>query len=214
MKTTTAPTVRFPALPGVALAFGVALLVPTPPALSATAAVGQPAPDFTEADTAGNPIRLADFRGRHVVLEWTNPECPFVRKHYASGNMQSLQKEFGAKDVVWLTINSTRAGHSEYQPPERMEKWMTGHGGAPKAVLIDGDSSTARAYVARVTPHMFVIDPQGRLVYAGAIDDTPSANPADAKKARNYVRAALDESLAGKPVSSASTRAYGCALKY
>jgi hypothetical protein len=189
---------------GVALAF----------ALPAAAAPGGPAPDFVVADTSGKPVKLADYRGKFVVLEWTNPECPFVRKHYNSQNMQGLQREWGAKDVVWLTINSTNASHSEYKTPEEMEKWMRAQEAAPKATLIDGTSATARAYAAKNTPHMFVIDPAGKIIYDGAIDDKRSTNPADVKIANNYVRAALTEATAGKPVSIASTTPYGCTLKY
>jgi peroxiredoxin len=175
---------------------------------------GSPAPDFSVNDASGRTVRLADFRGRHVVLEWTNPDCPFVRKHYDSRNMQALQKEFGAKDVVWLSINSTRRGHGEFKSGDEMTRWMREQGGAPAAMLIDETSTAGRAYAARTTPHMFVIDPAGRLVYAGAIDDKRSANPADTKTARNYVRAALSESLAGKPVTEAATTPYGCSVKY
>jgi hypothetical protein len=188
-----------------ALAFASAVHAATP---------GSAAPEFTVNDASGKPVKLADFRGKHVVLEWTNPECPFVRKHYASRNMQSLQKEFGARDVVWLSINSTRRGHYEYKSGEDMARWMQSQGGVPAAVLIDDTSSAGRAYAAVTTPHMFVVDPGGKLVYAGAIDDKRSANPADAKTAHNYVRAALTESLAGKPVSQASTTPYGCSVKY
>ncbi len=178
------------------------------------AAPGAAAPDFTIADTAGKPVNLADYRGKFVVLEWTNPECPFVRKHYNSRNMQELQKEWGAKDVVWLTINSTNASHSEYKNPDEMASWMRAQGAASKATLIDGTSATARAYGAKNTPHMFVVDPSGKLIYNGAIDDKRSANPADVKVANNYVRAALTEATAGKPVTVASTTPYGCTLKY
>ena len=180
----------------------------------AFAAPGVAAPDFTIADTGGKPVKLADYRGKFVVLEWTNPECPFVRKHYSSQNMQGLQKEWGAKDVVWLTINSTNASHSEYKTPDEMASWMRGQGAAPKATLIDGTSATARAYAAKNTPHMFVIDPMGKIIYDGAIDDKRSTNPADVKGANNYVRAALTEATAGKPVSIASTTPYGCTMKY
>jgi len=181
-------------------------------ALAATP--GQPAPDFTVNDAAGTPVKLSDFRGRHVVLEWTNPECPFVQKHYNARNMQALQKEFGAKDVVWLSINSTNRNHAEYLDGAQMAAWMQKQGGAPRSVLIDDASTTGRAYAARTTPHMFVIDPAGKIVYAGAIDDKRSANPADVKGANNYVRAALNETLAGKPVTTASTTPYGCSVKY
>jgi hypothetical protein len=183
-------------------------------ALPAFAAPGAAAPDFTIADTAGKPVKLADYRGKFVVLEWTNPECPFVRKHYNSQNMQGLQKEWGAKDVVWLTINSTNASHSEYKTPDEMASWMRAQGAAPKATLIDGTSATARAYAAKNTPHMFVIDPSGKVIYDGAIDDKRSTNPADVKTANNYVRAALTEAMAGRPVAIASTTPYGCTMKY
>jgi peroxiredoxin len=175
---------------------------------------GEAAPDFTLTDADGKSVHLADFRGKLVVLEWTNPECPFVRKHYDSRNMQGLQKESSAKDVVWLTINSTRRSHYEYKTPAEMSAWMHARDGAPRAVLVDADSATARAYAARTTPHMFVIDPAGRIVYAGAIDDRRSTRAEDASAAHNYVRAALSEVQAGRPVSLASTTPYGCSIKY
>ena len=182
------------------------------PALAA--APGAAAPDFTIADTAGKAVKLADYRGKFVVLEWTNPECPFVRKHYTSNNMQGLQKEWGAKDVLWLTINSTHSSHSEFKSADEMTSWIRAQGAAPKATLIDGTSATARAYGAKTTPHMFVVDPTGKLLYNGAIDDKRTSNPADAKVANNYVRAALIEATAGNPVTVASTTPYGCSLKY
>ena len=175
---------------------------------------GAAAPEFTIQDATGKPVRLADYRGKFVVLEWTNPECPFVRKHYSSNNMQGLQKEWGAKDVVWLAINSTNAKSSEFKTGGAMAAWMQAQGAAPRATLIDETSATGRAYGARTTPQMFVIDPAGRIVYNGAIDDRRSTNPADAKDARNYVRAALTEATAGRPVSVASTTPYGCSVKY
>lgn len=180
----------------------------------ATAAPGAPAPEFTVADATGKPVKLSDYRGKFVVLEWTNPDCPFVQKHYNSRNMQDLQKEWGAKDVVWLSVNSTREGHSEYRDGAQMASWMSSQGGSPQAVLIDAKSTAGRAYSAKTTPHMFVIDPAGKIVYEGAIDDRRSANPADAKTAKNYVRAALTEATAGKPVTVASTSPYGCSVKY
>ena len=183
-------------------------------AAAAPASTGAPAPAFTINDTAGRSVSLADYRGRFVVLEWTNPECPFVQKHYVSGNMQGLQKEWGAKDVVWLSINSTNASHGEFHSGEQMAAWMRVQGGAPKATLIDGTSAAGRAYGARTTPQMFVVDPAGRLIYAGAIDDRRSTHPADVKGANNYVRAALAEATAGKPVSVPSTTPYGCSVKY
>lgn len=175
---------------------------------------GQPAPEFTVSDAAGKPVKLGDQRGKFVVLEWTNPECPFVQKHYVSKNMQMLQKEFTAKGVVWLSVNSTNRSHGEFKSGTEMAQWMGSHGAAQSAVLIDETSSAGRAYAARTTPHMFVVDPQGKIVYAGAIDDKRSANPADAKTANNHVRAALTEALAGKAVTLAQTRPYGCSVKY
>jgi len=183
-----------------------------PAALAGT--VGKPAPDFTAVDVSGKPVKLSDFRGKHVVLEWVNPGCPYVAKHYDSANMQGLQKEFTAKDVVWLSINSTRKDHGDYLAPADMAGWMKKSGGAPTATLMDTDGKVGRAYGARTTPHMYVVDPKGQLVYAGAIDDKRSTNPADVKAAKNYVRAAMGEALAGKPVSTATTTAYGCTVKY
>jgi len=183
-------------------------------AMGAAAAPSGPAPDFNVADTSGKAVRLSDYKGKFVVLEWTNPECPFVRKHYDSQNMQGLQKEFGAKDVVWLAINSTNKSSGEFKTGAQMDAWLKTQGAAPKATLIDASSETGRAYAAKTTPHMFVVDPSGKIVYGGAIDDKRSANPADAKTANNYVRAALNESMAGKPVTVASTTPYGCSVKY
>jgi peroxiredoxin len=196
-----------------AVSIATALVVATAPQAWA-AKVGQPAPHFTLADVNGKPVKLSDHRGKFVVLEWTNPECPYVRRHYDSGNMQSLQKEFGAKDVVWLTVNSTRESHGEFKTPQEMAKWMAGNGAAPKATLIDKDSRVGKLYEARTTPHMYVVDPQGRLIYAGAIDDKRWASTEETKGAKNHVRAALGEAMAGKPVSVAATSPYGCTVKY
>jgi hypothetical protein len=182
--------------------------------VAAAVVSGAAAPGFTITDTAGKTVRLADYKGKYVVLEWTNPECPFVRKHYSSGNMQSLQKEWGGRDVVWLAINSTVGGHPEFKTPREMSEWMQAQGAAPAATLLDSTSATGRAYAAKTTPHMFVVDPAGTLIYNGAIDDRRSANPADAKAANNYVRAALTQATAGKPVAVANTTPYGCSVKY
>lgn len=182
------------------------------PALAA--ASGAMAPEFTIADAAGKPVRLADYRGKLVVLGWTNPECPFVLKHYSSANTQALQKGWGAKEVVWLAVNSTSASRGEFKTGDEMAAWMHARGGAPNATLIDGTSATGRAYGARTTPHMFVVDPVGRLIYNGAIDDRRSSNPADVKGANNYARAVLAEATAGKPVTVATTTPYGCSVKY
>jgi peroxiredoxin len=180
----------------------------------AAPAVGQPAPDFTLTDLAGKPVKLSDQKGKFVVLEWVNPECPYVQKHYNSANMPGLQKEFGAKRVTWLAINSTRQGHSEFKSAEEMAAWMKKTGGMPAATLLDRDSKVGKLYGAVTTPHMYVIDPKGTLVYVGAIDDKRSTREADVKTAKNFVRVALGEAMAGKPVSTASTNPYGCSIKY
>lgn len=176
--------------------------------------VGKPAPEFTLNDVSGKAVKLADFRGRYVVLEWVNPECPYVEKHYGSANMQGLQKDYTGQKVAWLTINSTREGHSEYYPPQKMAAWTKEMNAAPSATLLDPTGKVGRAYNARTTPHMYIIDPKGTLVYAGGIDDKRSTSMGDVKTAKNYVRAAMGEALAGKPISAASTSPYGCSIKY
>lgn len=193
--------------------FLASLLFATPTSLLAVNP-GQPAPDFTLSDTSGKAVKLSDLKGKVVVLEWVNPDCPYVQKHYNSANMPALQKEFGGKQVTWLAINSTREGHSEFKSPQQMDAWMKKTGGAPAATLLDRDSKVGRLYSAVTTPHMYVIDPKGTLVYAGAIDDKRSTRVEDVKTAKNYVRAALGETMAGKPVSTASTSPYGCTVKY
>lgn len=178
------------------------------------AAVGQPAPDFTLKDASGKTVKLSDFRGRHVVLEWTNPGCPFVRKHYNSGNLPAQQKEAMGKGVVWLAINSTEKASADYLEPAKLVAWKKERQSAPSAVLMDEDGIAGKAYAARTTPHMYIVDPQGRLIYAGGIDSIPSARADDIPKATQYVRAALGEALAGKPISAPTTQAYGCTIKY
>ena len=202
------------AKPSVLVRAAVALACAAAVALAAATTPGAMAPEFAVADASGKPVRLSDYRGKFVVLEWTNPECPFVRKHYGSRNMQDLQKEWGAKDVVWLSVNSTRQGHDEFRSGPQMRAWMASQGAAQQAILIDAKSEVGSAYAAKTTPHMFVISPEGKVLYNGAIDDKRSANPADAKTAHNYVRAALTEAKAGKPVTVASTAPYGCSVKY
>lgn len=180
----------------------------------ATATVGQPAPAFTAKDTSGRTVSLADFKGKHVVLEWVNPGCPYVVKHYDSGNMQGTQAEAASKGVVWLAVNSTAADASDYRKPGEMAAWMQQHKASATATLMDEAGTVGRAYGARTTPHMYIINPQGQLVYAGAIDSKPSANKADIATATNHVKVALAETLAGKPVSQPVTRPYGCSVKY
>ena len=180
----------------------------------AAATVGQPAPAFSALDTAGKPVSLADFKGRHVVLEWVNPGCPFVQKHYGSANMQGTQKEAAAKGVVWLAINSTAVDAADYKAPAELAAWMQQQKAAASATLMDADGKVGRAYGARTTPQMVLIDPAGKVIYTGAIDSKPTANPADIAGATNHVKQALAEALAGKAVSVASTRPYGCSVKY
>jgi peroxiredoxin len=185
-----------------------------PPAARADASPGQPAPAFTLRDTAGRNVSLADFRGRTVVLEWTNPGCPFVRKHYVSGNLPALQSKYAAAGVVWLAVNSTNPDHADYLAPAALSKALKDWGAAPGAVLMDPDGTAGRAYGARTTPQMWVIDAQGTIRFAGGIDDRRSANPEDVKGARNHVAAALDDLAAGRPVATASAPPYGCSVKY
>lgn len=184
-------------------------------ALSAAAAtVGQPAPGFTLKDVSGKPVQLSEFKGRYVVLEWVNPECPYVQKHYDSANMQRLQKEFTGKNVAWLAVNSTNPRAYDYKTPAQMQAWMKQMNGAATATLLDENGQVGQTYGAQVTPHMYIIDPKGTLIYAGAIDDRRSTRPEDVKTAKNYVRVAMGEALAGKPVSTTSTTPYGCTVKY
>lgn len=195
-----------------AVALGASFLMGT--AAHAAPAVGQKAPDFVAMDTSGKQHRLSDFAGKFVVLEWTNPGCPFVRKHYDSGNMPATQKAATAKGAVWLAVNSTERAASDYLKPAALAGWMKEQGAAPTATLMDEDGAIGQAYGARTTPHMFIIDPKGVLVYAGGIDSIASARPGDIKTATNYVSQALGEVYGGKPVSAASTKAYGCSVKY
>lgn len=180
----------------------------------AAAVVGQPAPEFTLTDSTGKAHSLSSFKGKFVVLEWNNFDCPFVVKHYESGNMQKLQKTYTGKDVVWLTVNSSAAGKQGHLQPAEVAGKLAERKAAPSAYLLDADGKAGKAYGARTTPHMYVIDPKGTLVYAGGIDDKPSTDVADIAGARNHVAAALDEALAGKPVSVASSTPYGCSVKY
>lgn len=176
--------------------------------------VGRPAPDFTLPDLQGKSVTLSSLKGKFVVLEWVNPECPFVNKHYSSGNMQKLQKEATAKQVAWLSINSTRPSHSDYKTPDQMRAWTAEQKAVPTTTLLDPDGKVGRLYGARTTPHMYIINPKGELIYAGAIDSKRSSNPSDIDSATNYVRVALNEARAGKPVTTTATTPYGCSVKY
>jgi hypothetical protein len=185
-----------------------------PASARAAAVVGQLAPDFSARDASGATQSLSAYKGKYVVLEWVNFECPFVGKHYGSGHMQKLQKDYTAKGVVWLSVNSSATGKQGYYAPDKINALVKEKGASPTAYMIDTAGTIGRAYGARSTPHMFIIDPRGTLIYAGGIDDTPSTDLADIKTAKNYVQKALDEALAGKPVSTPTSAAYGCSVKY
>ena len=183
-------------------------------AATSAARVNAPAPEFSATDSSGRTQKLSAYKGKIVVLEWTNNGCPFVGKHYGSGNMQSLQKKYTGQGVVWLTVVSSAPGTQGFVNAEEANRDTQKRGAAPTAVLLDPTGAVGHLYGAQATPHMYVINPEGQLVYMGAIDDKRSTNPDDVKTAKNYVRAALDEALAGKPVSVASTVSYGCSIKY
>jgi len=185
-------------------------------ALMAAAApkAGDSAPDFTSTDSSGKTHKLSDFKGKFVVLEWTNSNCPFTKKHYASGNMQNLQKQWTSKGVVWLTVLSSAPGKEGYKTADEENAYVRDKGAAPTAVLMDPSGNLGHLYGAKTTPHMFIIDPTGKLVYNGAIDDRPTTDRDDINGAKNYVAAALSEAMSGKPVSTANTEAYGCSVKY
>ena len=182
-------------------------------AAMAEAVVGQPAPAFSGTDSTGKPVSLSQFKGKYVVMEWVNPECPFVKKHYDGGNMPGVQKYAAGKGVVWLAV-STSADGDRAAKATAVGDWLKAKGAAPTATIMDTGGAIGRAYGARTTPHMYLIDPSGKLVYAGAIDSKPTANPADIKTATNYVVQAIDDSLAGKPLTQAVTKPYGCSVKY
>ncbi|MGH8856243.1 MAG: redoxin domain-containing protein, partial [Telluria sp.] len=179
----------------------------------AEAVVGQPAPAFTGTDAAGKPVSLNQFKGKYVVLEWVNPDCPFVKKHYDGGNMPGVQKYAADKGVVWLSVSTSVDGDRAAKAAS-LNGWLAAKQATPTAAIMDTGGAIGRAYGARTTPHMYLIDPNGKLVYAGAIDSKPSSNPADIKTATNYMVQAIDESLAGKPLSQAVTKPYGCSVKY
>jgi peroxiredoxin len=178
------------------------------------AKVGSDAPAFALKDTAGKTHNLADYKGKFVVLEWFNEGCPFVKKHYGSGNMQKLQKEYTGKDVVWLSISSSAEGKEGYMTPESASKTIAHWKMENTKVLLDSDGKVGKLYGAKTTPHMFVIDKAGKLIYQGAIDSKATPNVADLDTAENYVKVALDSAMASKPVANASTKPYGCSVKY
>jgi peroxiredoxin len=200
-------------LAGLASVAGRGLLA-SPVWAAGLAKVGEAAPAFNISATNGQSVSLADRRGKIVVLEWTNHDCPYVRKHYESGNMQALQKEITAQGVVWLTLISSSPGTQGYVSPKQADELTASRKASPSAVLLDPTGVVGKAYGATNTPHMYIIDKAGLLVYAGAIDDRPTTRRADIQGAHNYIRAALEDMAAGRAVQTPVTRAYGCTVKY
>ena len=194
----------------VAVAAGLAMVCASAMALKP----GDPAPDFKGVDSNGKTQTLAQYRGKYVVLEWANKGCPFEQKHYKSGNMERLQREWTSKGVVWLSVISSAPGQDGYVTPPEENDYLRTMKAAPTAAILDPSGTIGRLYSAKTTPDMFVIDPQGKLVYEGAIDDQPTPDPASLNGAKNYVSAALEASMAGRPVEVPVTRSYGCSVKY
>jgi hypothetical protein len=193
-----------------AAAFAVTLVLST----TFAARVGERAPDFTATDSNGTVHKLSEYAGKYVVLEWHNRGCPFTAKHYNSGNMQRLQHEWTARGVIWLTVISSAPGKQGYITAADENAFLKEANAAPTAVLLDPTGALGHRYDAKTTPHMFIIDPQGTLIYNGAIDDRATTDAVDIAGSKNYVSLALGEALAGKPVSNPSTRPYGCSVKY
>ncbi len=204
----------------IALGALAALVIAAPAALVAgdeakpAAAIDKPAPDFELTGIDGETYKLSDFKGKYVVLEWNNFDCPFVKKHYGSGNMQALQKKYVDEGVVWFTICSSAPGKQGYYDDADLKKMTADGKSAATAYLRDPTGTVGRTYGAKTTPDMFVISPEGVLIYAGAIDDKPSTNPDDVKGASNYVVASLDAAMDGKAIATKSTTPYGCSVKY
>lgn len=199
------------------LAFSLALFFVVALALEPqawAARVGSPAPSFTATDSNGKVHHLSDYAGKFVVLEWHNRGCPYTRKHYESHNMQCLQREWTQRGVIWLTVISSAPGTQGYVTPEEENAYVKRMDAAQTAVLLDPAGELGRLYGAKTTPQMLLISPQGILLYDGAIDDKPTADPADIPTAQNYLSQALEEAMAGKPVSIPDTRPYGCSVKY
>ena len=180
----------------------------------AAPAIGSEAPDFKLAGADGKEHGLADYKGKYVVLEWTNPGCPFVQKHYGSDNMQKLQAESTKKGVVWLSIDSSASGKEGYLTAEEGKAWLKKVDSHASELLMDTNGKVGQLYGAKTTPHMFLINPEGKLLYAGAIDSIPSADKDDIAKATNYVRTGLEEAMAGKTLGTATSKPYGCSVKY
>jgi peroxiredoxin len=183
-------------------------------AAAAAPQIDAPAPDFQATDAQGQLRALKDFAGKVVVLEWISSDCPYTAKHYNSGTMQRLQRAARKQGVVWLTVSSAAPGRADYFTPQAAKTWEAKVRGEPTAILLDGDGKIGRAYGAKVTPHMFIIDGAGRLVYMGGIDDRPYAEPASLKGAKPYVALALADLKAGRPVATPVTAPYGCSIRY
>lgn len=183
-------------------------------ATALAARVGDPAPDFTATDSNGKTHRLADSKGKYVVLEWHNQGCPYTRKHYESGNMERLQKEWTAKGVVWYTVISSAPGTQGYVTAAEENDYLKKMNAVPTAVLLDPDGALGHLYAAKTTPHMYIIDPNGLLIYNGAIDDHPTTDASDIPNSKNYVSMALEQAMSGKKITDAATRPYGCSVKY
>lgn len=192
----------------------VAAMICTAPLLLGAAKVGQTAPDFSATASNGKSFRLSDYRGKYVVLEWHNNGCPYVGKHYRSGNMQRLQKEWTGRNVVWFTIISSAPGKQGYVTASEENQYMAKMQAAPTAALLDPTGEIGHLYDAKTSPQMVVINPQGIVIYDGAIDDKPTTDLSDIAGATNYVNLALEQAMAGKPVETAATRPYGCSVKY
>ena len=205
----TANPTRQGLIAGLALAGLAFCLAPA----QAAPRIGAPAPAFQAVDVEGRTRNLAEFAGKTVILEWTNHDCPYVRKHYGSGTMQTLQKDMTAQGAVWLTVVSSPPGEQGHVEAAQAKDLTARRNAAPSDVLLDPKGIVGRAYGATTTPHIYIVDPKGTLAYMGAIDDKPSSNPASLDGARSYVRQAMAELKAGKPVSQASTKSYGCAIK-
>jgi peroxiredoxin len=192
----------------------VALLLGIAPLLLSAAKIGEAAPDFNATASNGKTFHLSDYRGKYVVLEWHNNGCPYVRKHYNSGNMQRLQKQWTGAGVVWFTILSSAPGKQGYVTASEENDYLAKMQAAPTAALLDSTGEIGHLYDAKTSPQMVVINPQGVLIYSGAIDDKPTTDLEDVPTATNYVKLALEQSMAGKQVQTPTTRPYGCSVKY
>lgn len=202
-------------MPRPVLTSGVVILIITVASSAAWATrVGEPAPDFTATDSNGRVERLSEYHGKFVVLEWSNRNCPYTQKHYNSGNMQRLQQEWTSRGVIWFTVISSAPGKQGYVTASEENAYLKQIKAAPTAVLLDPTGALGHLYNAKTTPDMFIISPDGVLIYSGAIDDRPTTDLADIQGAKNYVTVALDEATSGKPVSSPTSRPYGCSVKY